>query len=270
VKHIPSHADALHRTQDQAGNSCADRVASFYRLEASSSSSSTLNQLPLHLGEEWMYVRHNNTIISSDIRASLRVRMNSCAFEWWNEQSKHNAFATPDVRTLCQQIMKEGDRKRVRCVLSLLTDSFQYYSARTDRMDGFGEFQCNACRAGVIANVKHVMSCSERKNARTLACAAIRAELNSLPKVRDWMRMNVVPTASLQHLMCCVFNVSRPVDSNDRACLRLIIGAVSDKEAAAAMKRMQNTNRESWEPVMSNIRLILFDHVYSIWLELRV
>ena len=264
-KHVTSHTARRVRTQDQVGNSCADRVASHYRKHPSSLTS--FKQLQLHLGEQWIYIMEGNNLITSDVRTALRRRLKISAATTWYSSSKHNLFACVEVKQLSLQVLQAGKRERTRCVLALLTDSFQYHSARADRNDMFGEYECNACNVGVVADVKHVLNCSARSASRASLCVTIRNELNLLPAVRVWIESNVKGVLSLFSLMCLIFDLM--CDVNNSVCWRVMIGAFSDIEASEAMKRIGQKGKEKWNPVMENVRVLLFDYVYSIWRSLR-
>lgn len=266
IQHIKSHTTSATRTIHQAGNSCADRVACHHRIH-STATAGALKELPLRLGEEWVYVKEGDTLITSDIRGVLRGRLRACAVVSWHSLSKHNLFACGEVKELCRRIVTIGSRERVRCVLALLSDSIQYYSARVDRTDSFGELECRVCSLHVIADVKHVLCCSGRASARALVCTAIRAELSSLPAVLTWIGSNAEYVVDLQSFMCILFDVL--VDADNSMCWRLMVGAFSDTEASGAMRRMGQSGRAQWQPVMQNVQILLFEYVFATWSELR-
>ena len=68
-------------------------------------------------------------------------------------------------------------------------------------------------------------------------------------------------------LLCRLFFDVPMSEVESRVRVRVMFGGFSDREWATAMKRIQVTEKkESWQPIMMQVRRLLFEHVYHIYL----
>jgi hypothetical protein len=217
-----------------------------------------------------MYIACGDTVISADIRSHLRPLLFDRAFASWAAQTEHPTFACADAKDLCSLIVASESREKTRCALALLSDALQFYSARTDGKDkdGFGEFKCNSCLSDSIADVRHALSCSARAGLRVLLFSSVCNELIRLPSVASWLAANAGALGTdFRKLMWMLFDLQCDVDAP--RSVRLAVGAFSDNEVAAVMKRVGYVKKEIWLPVFRDVRLLLFEYVFAFWREMR-
>jgi hypothetical protein len=159
--HVKSHAAVgagTHASKDQAGNSCADFMATWYRTHPDST---MVKSLPLHLGEYWLSMTdEHGTCISNDIRTQVKSRLKVMCMESWQASRSQSKFAGDKVLPLCHLVLAQDQcREDVSVMLRVVTNTFEYYWDAEDEKEHVKK-QCCACDSVSVLDVSHVLTCA--------------------------------------------------------------------------------------------------------------
>ncbi len=297
-QHVKSHAAAsaaTPRTQHQAGNSIADRVAVFCsqstelqqsHLAARSKGSLyfSTQQLEMQRGERFLFACQEGRLVSDDVRATLAKQCKSLAVKRWQETTSHPAYAGAEVQDLCRTLLSELDesksksRRRVRLALALATDSVQYYrhENKEEKRIEILQQECERCTSNAVANVKHVLSCEGRRAGREQVLDRARLCLSRVKGLSEWLRVDAAGM-DLSAVICLLFSGSSvPSEVTASVRFRWMFGGFSDREFRVALNRMMAANaavhvrveRMERDAVCAELRMLLFDHVSEALLGL--